>query len=661
MASACLAALGVSLLAAHLFNSFGPVRLKLVKTPLQAADGRVTAPLPHDDRLAQLPTPSAVVVRVSNRTSQALSLTLRLGKDRLCTTSLAPHSTRRLDCTANGPFHAGTPFSIEGPSDGWSLDYLEFATHHGASSVGARQFVVLPSTSRAYEPSGWVGLLLLWALWTTLLAWQAADAPQWLTRLLEWVGIPILFLVAALVFAAPHLTRFAVILPAGPLGAWLAFGVLARAYPALGKVDWTRHLARYSATPTAACLLVAVFVTTAYGVVVHRRAAEWYQGHYGGLLLVSEARFDANPSLRGRDDLRRSLSLREDSGYDGQFAYFATFDPFLRAHRDDPAVYNAFIDAPPYRFGRIGLSLFTKVLSANQPAFYPEATIAVILIGVFATAFLLAKVAQDHGHSAAPGAIVLFIPGFWQSVQVGLPEPVAAALAIGGYVLLRKQRWWQAAVLFALALLTRETSAIFIACVLAWTFFMERQRRALITGVAAFAPWILWKLYVGWVLYPVWGQQAFVFDPKNMGAPFEGLSRMWKEAAAGGYYPDNTPLHRAGLVFPFLLVAGLVLSGVTLVLSPGPASLAAILYAIIGLSLNYDSIWLSVRNGERGTYELFLMLAVVFALARQRRKWLLAPLGAFWVALGIYWFAGDIDAEFIRDALIWPLEGLWGG
>ena len=37
--------------------------------------------------------------------------------------------------------------------------------------------------------------------------------------------------------------------------------------------------------------------------------------------------------------------------------YFATFDPLLRVYRNSPITYRRFMDAPPYRFGRIGFSL----------------------------------------------------------------------------------------------------------------------------------------------------------------------------------------------------------------------------------------------------------------------------------------------------------------
>ena len=83
--------------------------------------------------------------------------------------------------------------------------------------------------------------------------------------------------------------------------------------------------------------------------------------------------------------------------------YFATFDPFLRVYKSTPATYGQIMDASPYRYGRIGFSLLTRVLSGGQWERYPVTMVWLILGALALTAFLLARIAQRHGLSPALG------------------------------------------------------------------------------------------------------------------------------------------------------------------------------------------------------------------------------------------------------------------
>ncbi|HLQ46923.1 MAG TPA: hypothetical protein VK137_19415, partial [Planctomycetaceae bacterium] len=140
------------------------------------------------------------------------------------------------------------------------------------------------------------------------------------------------------------------------------------------------------------------------------------------------------PLLKDRDDIRRSLALEEGGGYDGEFLYFEVYDPFLWRFRDRPSEYRAFIDAPPYRFGRIGFSWLAKVFSANRWQWYPPTMVWLVFLSIIACAMILGLLAVDAGLSPALAVLVVLVPGFWQSLQSGLPEPVAAATLLGGHL-----------------------------------------------------------------------------------------------------------------------------------------------------------------------------------------------------------------------------------
>src|SRR5205085_8935874 len=83
------------------------------------------------------------------------------------------------------------------------------------------------------------------------------------------------------------------------------------------------------------------------------QALSTYGGNYSGFLHLSREVAARAPFLQERPDLARSLIVY-DAGYDGQFMYLMAFDPFLRRFANRPEGYRAWVDNPPYRYGRIG-------------------------------------------------------------------------------------------------------------------------------------------------------------------------------------------------------------------------------------------------------------------------------------------------------------------
>jgi hypothetical protein len=85
---------------------------------------------------------------------------------------------------------------------------------------------------------------------------------------------------------------------------------------------------------------------------------------------------------------------------------------------------------------------------------------------------------------------------------------------------------------------------------------------------------------------------------------------------------------------------------------PGPVETAAFLYGALAVSMTYDKVWEHISNGQRGTFELFLMLAIVSVGDTSRLpRPLQVALATFWVATAGYVFYGAFDAPYIRDAI----------
>jgi hypothetical protein len=138
--------------------------------------------------------------------------------------------------------------------------------------------------------------------------------------------------------------------------------------------------------------------------------------------------------------------------------------------------------------------------------------------------------------------------------------------------------------------------------------------------------------------------------------PFRGFVDLWQRIHTGVYSraPD---LVLSGTFLPLLLIVALVLALYLLWTRPSVLAVAAVAYALIAVSLNYAAIWQHVGNGERGTYEVFVMLIALFVsiggVAAQRSRWLLQ--GFMACALLYLWFA-SVDATRIRHLVLSSLS-----
>ena len=52
------------------------------------------------------------------------------------------------------------------------------------------------------------------------------------------------------------------------------------------------------------------------------------------------------------------------------------------------------MSAPPYRYGRIGFSLMTKIFSGDRPLRYPVTMVALVLVAQALSGALLGAIAQ---------------------------------------------------------------------------------------------------------------------------------------------------------------------------------------------------------------------------------------------------------------------------
>jgi hypothetical protein len=350
--------------------------------------------------------------------------------------------------------------------------------------------------------------------------------------------------------------------------------------------------------------------------------------------------------------VRQTLLLSDGGGYDGQYMYIIAFDPFMRAFSDEPVKYREVVDAVPYRFGRIGFPWLTRLLAGGAWPRYPFVMVSLILVSIGVAALVLAQLAQERGMTPALGAIILFVPGFWSSLEVGLPEPLAAAFFLSGYVCVLRRHWMLAGGLFALSLLVRETGLVAVGCVVISVLLAGERRDGLRLGVVSVLPLIAWRAYMSWVLFPDWGWEGFFYHPGDLTFPFQGLVGLWSSIAQGTYFPDVAEMARAGIFYSCLLIAATAIAGALAFSSPGAVTIAAFVYGSLALCLNFRMIWVNVGNGQRGTFELFVLLAVATVTWRSDRTILQRLLAGLWAFAGLYILFLAPDAALIRQSLV---------
>jgi hypothetical protein len=246
--------------------------------------------------------------------------------------------------------------------------------------------------------------------------------------------------------------------------------------------------------------------------------------------------------------IERSRPIDDKIGYDGQFYYFLAVDP---KHGRD------YMDAPGIIYSRIGYPMTVRAVSGGNASLIPYMMVLVNLAaaigGTLAVAFLL----RSRGLPAAFALLYGFFPGLTIAVLRDLTEPLAFGLAAAGLLAFNPRSKWRllaSASLFGLAMLTRETVALFPA-ILALGLLVgtgtasswrERLRwgnlaRAVAFAEIAFAPLFIWRHLLTTVVLP----QATTQEP------FTGGEQHLVGGAAGTALGALVPFHAIAGQWPW--------------------------------------------------------------------------------------------------------------
>ena len=528
IAAGLLAAGCALVLHARVPAGFDRVRLRVVRTPMEAASGAVAVPLPDLSSLAG--QPAAVMLRLANDGPAPRVVRVSAGGGLLADVTLDPGRRTRVDLSVPdaAQLSAAGRLDLASAGAGWRLAELEVSNAHGFSR-GLIAFVVTPRAAAAAGGAGAATGVAVFVVLTPLFAGaiRAARAARRLVRAaLLAAAAPTLALLAAVLLApaasdyavllAPHSFVFCVALlicPVLPAGVAAAARTVGRASVRAAAADGERD----GVDPRCALLyagLIAVFVVAI--VRLHDPDAGY----------TSLVRFGAafeqrtHPAVR---DVPRLVFL-DSFGYDGQYYAQLAVDPLLR----DPATAAA-LDAPAYRARRILLPAAAFLFGLGQPRFVVQAYAIQNAVCWLALALLLRWFPPRNAENVWRAAGCLFAFGSVQSVTWALPAVPSLLLLALAVLAVEQRRPGRAAGVMALAGLARESNLLWSVVLLDPAAANRgRWRRLRRYGLAAAGPLAVWIGYLG--MAGVDFSESIGRD--NFAVPLTGFAAAGREAAS---------------------------------------------------------------------------------------------------------------------------------
>jgi hypothetical protein len=248
----------------------------------------------------------------------------------------------------------------------------------------------------------------------------------------------------------------------------------------------------------------------------------------------------------------------------------------------------------------------------------PWAMLGVNLVGLMMLGAVGGTLARDLGHSALTGLLFVAYPGFVYALGFHLAEIMASALLLGGILCLRRGRPLSAALLLALAVLTRETTLVVpigMAVTFAWQAF-RRQSKSIPAGgfLACLVPLMAataWQTY----LHHVWGHFSVESGSENnLRLPFVGLFSQrtaFSPASGAGLFR----LVSLGLIVLIITISLFVLRRSS---SPLHEKVALVL-AIVIVTLLSGFIWAGATSFMRACTEAYLLATLMILSDRRSR------------------------------------------
>jgi hypothetical protein len=278
--------------------------------------------------------------------------------------------------------------------------------------------------------------------------------------------------------------------------------------------------------------------------------------------------------------------LRNSAGFDGQFYYRLSLNPFTSQVTE----FGITLEAPPLRHQRILYPFLTWSLSLGRAELVPVMLVLINFISLCVMGWIGGAYAQTLRQHALWGLFLPLYPGFLFTLSRDLVEILEITLLLGSLLLIRRSQPVAATLLLALAVLTKETALLVAAAaLLVYVFKWWRDEDAGPLRWYYFAVplsvFFLWQiaLFYNWGVFPIYAS-----GHTNLGLPLLGPASFLSEMAQ-----LQTPFQRRTFVELIFLIV--FTSGILYQLRSTAASTLEItswlLYAALAVSLS-RAVWI---------------------------------------------------------------------
>lgn len=488
------------------YNDFERQRFVVVNAPQKPVAGALAVPLP--DLAALDGQPVALILRITNTTSEQINVDIAVNATLIDTVRIAPNQTRRADLAyPDGGTLTGQDLVVRSEGERWSLNMLEVANIHG-HSTGLLAFVIVP------DAAGWstyVELPVALALLISLVMLTATASRRIENRRLRWLAASARGLSVSLLFAvtvAPLVSDFAVLLSVRAFITCLVLAYAQELWTALSIIP-TRW--KYGVVYGAAAAGFVLSVTARYELHTGLTSLIYFGERFEDRVL---------PSVR---DVPRRVYV-DSMGYDGQFYAQLAVDPLLQS----PEIENA-LDAPAYRARRILLSWTAYVFGFGRPDWILQAYVVQHLVIWLVVAVILCRWFPPASFlNLCLWVGCMFNPGMVFSVHGALPDGSGMLLLTLAVIAIENDAPRRAAWTVGIAALAKETNLLWSAVLLSPDGLSHRDwRQWCLRGVLVAGPLTAWLIYL---LARDFGGE---FGVRNLTLPLAGYVEHWVAVLRG--------------------------------------------------------------------------------------------------------------------------------
>ncbi len=312
----------------------------------------------------------------------------------------------------------------------------------------------------------------------------------------------------------------------------------------------------------------------------------------------------------------QDLVIETEYGYDGQFYYRLSLNPFTSKLKE----YGISIDAPAYRQQRIMYPLLVWMLSL----FGRENLVAwvMILVNYFGIIFIIAvlfKLAEFFNFSYLELIAFGLYPGFLLTLSRNLTEIVAVGFGLTSLLYFLKNKKLLFCIFSIMAVLAKETSLFMFICILLVSLFYYKQKvNKIFFLLLPIIIYIIWQIFLYYTWKGSYTQHYFSFPfiqgKQNFGLPFSGLFSYIKS----GFYE---PVYYKKIAILIVTILNFILC-ISVLYNLGKfdnlyIKIIWIVYCLV-LFFTTDKIWADIFNIFRTVPEFFLVSFIILASTRSK-------------------------------------------